>query len=121
MIIKDKHESAANDAQMLEAVVAVHDARLALLQSLWAGSAKVGRWLIAGEESKSDAEGAEWTPFTAEEEADWLREGVVPRLEQALFEHDSDNNPIIPLNILLKYGFDEERPDQTRYPQVYGS
>lgn len=121
MIIKDKRESADRDAQMLEAVVAVHDARLALLQTLWAGSAKVGRWLVAGEESKSNAEGAEWTPFTTEEQAAWLRDGVVPILEQALFEQDANNNPIIPLNILLKHGFDEERHDQTRYPQVHGS
>lgn len=110
-----------DDYDTLKAERDVLSANLATLQTLWAGSAKVGRWLVNGEESEPDAEGATWEPYTTGEQVTWLLDAVVPMLEQMLFKQDANGKPIIPLETLRKHGFDKEPVTETLYPQVHGS
>jgi hypothetical protein len=100
----------------------IHD-QLEQLLVMWAGSARSGRWLDAsedgaGDECSADTKGAEWAPYTDEEQIAWLREGVVPILERMLFEHDDKGAPIIPPELLAEHGFNEEPEDDTIYPRT---
>lgn len=90
------------------------------LIAMWAGSARTGRWLDNSEdgdncECSKDEEGAEWEPYTEEEQACWLRDGIVPHLERLLFEHDEKDQPIIPRELLIEHGFDVEPEDECNY------
>jgi hypothetical protein len=117
--ISDLRARDLETSTMLAALVEVDDARRVMLETLWAGSAKVGRWLNGYGECESDAADAVWTPYTPEEQAEWLRDSVVPRLERLLFAHDDNGEPIIPLVILRKHEFDKEPETETRYPQAH--
>lgn len=88
------------------------------LIAIWAGSARSGRWLADYNECSPEAEGAEWEPYTEEEQARWLSDGVVPLLERLLFEHDDKGKPIIPSALLAEHGFNAEPEDDTIYPRT---
>jgi hypothetical protein len=74
--------------------------------------------LFDGEACSADTEGAEWEPYTEEEQAAWLRDGVVPFFEQVLFDQDAKGAPMIPPELLAEHGFNEEPEDYTIYPRT---
>ena len=107
--------------KMLESLYALHNEQLKQLRTMWAGSARSGRWLFDGDECSNDTEGAEWEPYTDKEQAAWLRDGIVPLLERLLFAHDDEGKPIIPPELLKEHGFNEEPEDDTIYPRTHES
>ena len=109
--------------QVLETVEAGMKQQRQMLITAWAGSARSGRWLDTaedgtGDECSSDTEGAEWEPYTDEEQAAWLRDGVVPLLERVLFATDEVGDAVIPPELLAEHGFNEEPDDDTIYPRT---
>ena len=99
---------------------AAHDKQEGQRQKLidiWAGSARSGRWLFEGAECSNTAEGAEWEPYTDEEQAAWMSNGVVTLLELLLFT-DVDGKVRIPADLLAEHGFNEEPEEDTRYPRT---
>ena len=81
------------------------------LETIWAGSARRGRWLQYTsrglEECEEVEEGAEWYPYSEAEQVHWLKEGVVPNLAFILWPPLG----VVPEEVLEKHGFDEE-PDK---------
>ncbi len=109
--------------QVLGAAEAIREQQRQMLITTWAGSARSGRWLDAsedgtGDECSSDTEGAEWEPYTDEEQAAWLRDGVVPLLERLLFALNESGEVVVPPEILAEHGFNDEPDEDTIYPRT---
>lgn len=99
---QSKSEAAALAADLL----VLHDA----MARVWASAKRTGRWLAedSDEECKKDYPGARWLPYTEEEQALWLREGVVSLLEAGLFRFCDAANSTLRKELSAEYGLDQE-------------
>jgi hypothetical protein len=116
LTITSLRESIGSLTEALSLAAAIRCAQREQLIAMWAGSARSGRWLFDGEACSADTEGAEWEPYTEEEQATWLRDGVVPLLESLLFTNEN-GEVCVPDDLLTEHGFNEEPEDDTTYPR----